>query len=151
MPKRIPAQVQIRCAQWLLVPALLLLCACGGSSFEFEGSWRGDRAIEAQPGQDPAIAKTLGRISLTITPDGRFEMFEGGVPKGGSFWVENGTGKLKVETYFDRPIEEAGKEVLLRNAVIDLVPQKDGSLQFVDPEGFDKTHPILKRETKPTN
>lgn len=144
MRNRIPSRTQIG----LVLFATLALAGCG-RTFDFQGVWKANRNLPTPPGGDPAIAKTLGAIRLEILGNGRFTLLEGGVPKEGSISYREGKAFLNVDTYMDRPIEDAGPQVVAQNVPIELAPQPDGSITLTDPKGFDPKPIVLKRESQP--
>ena len=76
-------------------------------------------------------------------------MTEAGIPFSGSIQYQDNKAYLKVETRFDRPIEKEAPEVQETfKKPIELTPQKDGTVGYVNPGGFDTSRLILKRELK---
>jgi len=116
-----------------LFALVLALTGCG-SSFDFHGEWKGNRKIPTLPGENPAIAQTLGQITLQI--DGpRFNLKQIGIPHEGSVRHEEGKAYLKVETRMGAPLVNEPTEVQARYQEIVLTPRSDGKIDFHDPGG----------------
>ncbi len=125
----------------------LLLAACSGP--KLDGRWVGDRELRTPPGGDPLVASTLGKLILEFEPGDRFELRDSGLPKAGKVRYAGEKAYLRVDTFFGKPIETQGDEVAARNAEIELTPQKDGSLLYYDPKGYDGKSVVLRRESQP--
>lgn len=102
----------------------------------WEGTWRGQRPLP-NVRDNPTVAATLGRVEVTLHPNGTFDLFEAGLPKSGTFRVEGEEALLKVERFLDRPLSEQGSSAEAMNAEIRLRPLPDGALLYSDPRGFD--------------
>lgn len=127
----------------------LLLFGCG-PSFQWNGHWTGKRNLPLPEGGDPAILSTISKVELTLEPNGRFELLEGGLPKSGTFHAEGQTAYLKITHFMDRPIEAQGEAAVKMNQEIVLTAQKDGSVLFDDPGGIAKeTVRLTRAETSP--
>jgi len=125
------------------------LAACGGTSRSWwEGRWLGNRNLPLRPGENELAIKTIGRVDLTIQGNGRFELFEGGVPKSGRVRFAGDKAYLKVETFFWKPIEAQGDAAVAMNKEIEL-SRIGERVRFFDPAGFDKEPIILVRQPKP--
>lgn len=147
MHRVIPARSVVRRAA-VAVVACIALCGCG-RSFDYYGKWVAKRDIATPAGGDKDIAATLAKVELTIKQDGRFELFEGGVPKSGTVRFAKDRAYISVDTYFGQPIERAGPEVVAQNAEMSLTPVDSNTLEFHDPKGFDPKPIMLKREAQP--
>lgn len=126
----------------------VVLSACNGSA-QFQGSWRGDRDIPVPPGKDTALAATIGRVRLEIKPNGTFTLVEAGMPKFGRVRYADGNAYLRIERIMHDPIEKLSPSVARENHEIVLRLQRDGTLLYHDPRGFDPEPLVLRRETKP--
>jgi hypothetical protein len=122
----------------------LLACSRSGPTFQWEGTWRGQRPIP-NAGDNPTVAATLGRVEVTLHPNGTFDLFEAGLPKSGSFRVHEGVALLKVDRFLDRPIADQGSAAEAMNEELRLAPLKDGALLYSDPRGFDREPIRLER------
>ena len=117
----------------------MAVCACNRGGFQWDGKWTGSRNYKSEPGQDPSVAYTLAKVELKIA-DGRYDLFEGGIPRSGVYEVK-------------------GKQLRLTSTLVmeHKGPQQaDGSLMEVDANTIDymgvgaNISPIrLKRETQP--
>jgi hypothetical protein len=97
--------------------------------------------VEARPGSDPTIVRTLSKIRLEIQPGGRFTMIDAGMGKAGDIRYADGKALLKVRTMLGQEAPEAPE--------IALTPQDDGTLVYDDPAGFETAPVIMKRESQP--
>ena len=119
---------------YALVFALVLASmGCGGPSFNFEGHWSGKRNLPRRPGDDDVILNTISKVDVDVKPDGKFDLFDAGMPKSGRYRTEGLKAFLKVETIMERPVEEHGTASVEMNKEIQLMAQKDGSIVFSDP------------------
>lgn len=109
----------------------------------------GNRNLSVPPDADPSAIRTIGKIDLNLKSNGRFELLEGGAPKTGRYRTSGDTAYLKVETFFERPIETQGKAAVDANVEIEAKLQSDGTLRFHDPKGYDPDPIVLKREAQP--
>ncbi len=66
-------------AKLLFIPIALAVLAGCGSSFDWKGTWVGDRGYKAKMGEDPGIAGTASKVSITITGDNTFTAVDGGI------------------------------------------------------------------------
>lgn len=132
----------------LLAAGSLYVQGCAPKG-DLVGTWVGHRDLLVPPGHDPHVVRSIARVELRLHANGEFELFEGGVPKTGKYRVSGNTAYLKVLTFFDRPIEELGKAAIEANQEIEASLQRDGSLRFWDPKGYEKLPVILRRETQP--
>lgn len=98
-----------------------------------------------QPGQNPAIAYTIGKVDLTIEPSGRFTLIEGGVPKTGTATFRGKRAELRIETYMERPIARLGSGAETMNQPVILEARDDGAIALTDPTGFDPSPIVLRR------
>lgn len=131
-----------------LAISVVALCGCSGSHFNFEGKWLGLRDFKAEPGQDVSILRTLAKIELNVKPNGKFELFEGGLPYDGSFRESGGIGYLRIQAVMNKPIESQGAFSKLGDTEIELHPTKDGDLDYVDKAGYDAKPIRLKRQAQ---
>lgn len=113
------------------------------------GVWVGDRKIIAPPGQDITIAKTLSEFRLELKPDGRFTLLDSGIPKEGVFRSSNGKVYLQVDTIMNRPLSSSEEHVRKSHVETELKPIDDQTMEYIDPQGFDASPLILKRESQP--
>jgi hypothetical protein len=130
----------------LALVALIGGISCSGPSFNFEGHWVGKRNLPKKPGDNDTILNTIAKVDLRLLPTGRFELFEGGVPKAGTYRTSGETAYLSVTTFMDRPIEEQGSAAVAMNKEVQLKSQKDGSIIFSDPAGLWQEPVTLVRE-----
>ena len=139
--------ISVRTAQACLAVALLVgVVACGGARFGWEGTWIGQRPVPS--GDNPIVARTLGRVELTVHGT-TFDLFEGGVPKTGRVRFADGNAYLTVETFMGRPISEQGSAAVEMNVEVRLKPVGPDAVSFVDPRGFDAAPVRLKRVPQP--
>lgn len=131
----------------LLPPIALLFALAGcGPSYDWTGQWVGNRNLQTKPGDNPAIAYTIGKVDLTIQPSGRFTLIEGGVPKTGIATFRGRRAELRIETYMDRPIARLGSGAEEMNKPVVLEAKDDGTITLIDPTGFDPAPIILTRK-----
>lgn len=138
-----------RAVLWALAVLLAWVGAgCNGSA-QFQGRWVGERDIPVPEGGDRALAATIGRVRLEIKPNGRFDLVEAGMPKSGRVRYADGRAFLRIERIMHDPIEKLSPHVARENHEIVLTVQRDGTLLYDDPRGFDPEPLVLRRETKP--
>lgn len=125
------------------------LVGCGGPSFDYTGTWEGQRMIKAREGEDQTVLNTLGKVKIIIKSTGSFEMFEAGLLKTGNVFFGGDKATMRITHIMDRPIAEYGDGAAKQNIDISLEPQKDGTLKYTDPNGFDERPLILTRQTQP--
>lgn len=129
-----------------LVALVLALGGCS-SGFDFQGEWKGNRKLTTIPGENPAIANTLGQIIVQI--DGsRFKLKEAGLPHEGSVRFAEGKAFLKVESRLGQPLDQEPKEVQDQFLEIVLTPRSDGGVDYHDPGGDFPEPLILERTSK---
>ncbi|MBZ0214673.1 MAG: hypothetical protein K8H99_12805 [Nitrospirae bacterium] len=127
-----------------LTLGLVLVLALGCvRTWSADGEWLGQREVPVS-GLDPAVAKSLGLVKLTIR-DGRFELLEAGIPKEGSVRYDPDRALLHVEKYMGRPMDQAAKGIRENNVPLEIKPGHDGTLLFHDPKGFDREPLVLKK------
>ena len=131
--------------------SLSLGCRTGPS---FEGKWSGERAIQGQPGADPAVLKTLSKLEIEFRSDGRFQMTDAGMGKSGSYRYGDLAGKpaafLRVDSILGRPLSEQPESVQRSHEKeAEAVLQPDGTLAYHDPAGFDRETIFLHRASQP--
>ena len=127
--------------------ALVLAVAGCSSGFDFQGEWKGNRKLTSIPGENPAIANTLGQVTLQI--DGsRFKLKEAGLPLEGSVRYSDGKAFLKVDTRLGQPLEREPREVQDRFLEIVVTPRSDGGVDYHDPGGDFPEPLILERSLK---
>ncbi len=136
----------------IISAALLLLggLACG-PSFDYPGTWTGLRKLHVAPGTDPAVLRSLEKVVVTIHPNRRFELFESDLPKEGSVSYSGGRALLEIQDILGHRIEAEPQEV--RNAYskpMELVPNSDGTLSFIDPNFPERPPVTLTRKSTPT-
>ena len=125
----------------MLGPTLLALCGCGGAH-QWYGEWQGDLQLVGNRIPDDPVKATINRIRLTLKPDGSFEMVRSGIPETGDFRSGGDRAFLTIKTRFGQPVSLSGPGTQAMNRDLTLDWQKDDSLLFTDPAGFD-THPVL--------
>ncbi len=136
---------------FLPVAAIVFLLAfveigCGSNSFNYVGTWEGRREGKTPQGADPLVMNTLLKIKIVINPDGTFDMFEAGLPKSGNVYFGTEQATLRVTRIMDEPIAEYLKNQEDKQIEIALKPQKDGTVLYEDPNGFDVNPVILSRQ-----
>jgi hypothetical protein len=129
-----------------LLAWLVVGCGCG-QSLRLEGKWLGSRPVESDPDADPAVVTTLSKVDLRIGANGRFTLFERGLPKGGVIRYAGAKAFLEVNELVGRPLAKQPKEVRDQFQPIELTPQKDGSLLYRDPAILEQ--PIVLKRVSP--
>lgn len=99
-------------------------------------------------GDNKIIARTLGRVELTIHGT-TFDLFEGGIPKTGTVRFENNVAYLKVEKFMGRPIAEQGSAAVAMNVEVRVEPLGPDAVSYHDPAGFDPQPIRLERVSQP--
>jgi hypothetical protein len=133
----------------IISAALLLLggLACG-PGFDFSGTWTGLRKLQVAPGTDPAVLRSLEKVVVTIHPNGRFELFESDLPKEGAVSYSRGRALLEVQNILGHRIEAEPQE--FRDAYakpMELAPQPDGTISFIDPNFPERPPVTLTRKS----
>jgi hypothetical protein len=136
----------LRSAAWAIFFSLAVV-GCG-RTFDYTGQWSGKRDIPLKPGDNEVILNTIAKVELTMHPNGRFDLLEGGIPKDGTYRTDGMKAHLKVERFMQRPIEEQGETAVKMNQEILLEAQSDGSLVFTDPAGFQQESVRLIRKSE---
>jgi hypothetical protein len=121
---------------------LAWLVGCG-PSLHIEGTWKGNRVIEGQPGADPLILRDLGRIELMVDSKGRFTLMERGMPKTGNIIPSSDGATLRVEQVAGQPIERTGPE-----SSKTLKRGPNGTLIYSDPAIEEKPVTLTKSDGK---
>lgn len=135
----------VRSISAIAVGLLVLSLSGCGSGFDFQGEWKGNRKLSTLPGENPAIANTLGQVTLQI--DGsRFKLKEAGLPHEGAVRYGEGKAFLKVETRLGVPLDKEPKEVQDQFLEIVLTPRSDGGIDYHDPGG-DFPEPLILEKT----
>ncbi|MBX3118809.1 MAG: hypothetical protein KF784_07060 [Fimbriimonadaceae bacterium] len=128
----------------------ILLASCGGGvTFDYVGTWEGMRKIEAKPGQDQLIINSLAMIKVQVNTDGTFDMFEGGLKKSGTVYFGSDQATLRVTRIMNQTLREYFPGGVDKYIDIALIPQPDGTVKYIDPNGFETDPVILKRDAKP--
>ncbi|CAN5646639.1 hypothetical protein BH11ARM2_BH11ARM2_11560 [soil metagenome] len=91
--------------------AFALLGGCSDRK-SFQGTWEGKRSLHAVPGADPSIVGTLAKVKLTIHPNDRFLLIDGGLPKEGEIQYGGDGPILVVDTYVGQPVPPHKREKL---------------------------------------
>jgi len=118
------------------------LLGCGPKPFEYTGTWKGSRKVDAAPGTDPTILGSLERVELTVDTNHRFELFEDGLPKEGRLSRTGEGANLEVDTILNTPPPAP--------LVFGITHRPDGALELSDPERKGEPPVLLRRESKPT-
>ncbi len=126
----------------------IAVSGCGGG-LDLTGKWTGRREGKIPEGGNPVFYGTILRVELTVHEDGRFDLFEGGIPKSGSIRYSGGKAYLKIDTVMDQPIERAGEAVVKANREIELTSAGKNRIEYKDPGGFDSTPVILRKQPQP--
>ncbi len=107
--------------------------------YQWDGQWSGNRNYPVKTGDNPVVAHTLGKVDLTLK-DGRYELFEGGIPRSGVFDRGGATLKLTSTLVMEHKMPTSA----------------DGALRQIDPDtieyfgGRSDISPVrLKREAQP--
>lgn len=81
----------------------VVLAGCG-PRLDVAGNWNGRRNIPGEKGADPVIVGNYNRVVLTIKPNGRFDLFDRGFPRSGT-WERSGNGVvLTIDQLLGGPI-----------------------------------------------
>jgi hypothetical protein len=123
------------------------LLGCG-QRFDYTGTWRGERTLELTPETDRAMANTLRRVELTIKPDGRFVLVQGGLPKEGRVHYGGDRASLEVETILGQPAHREG-DGRAKGADPEVTPTSEGKLQIYDPAELGPERILLSRLPQP--
>jgi hypothetical protein len=129
-----------------LAATLLCFTACA-KPIDLTGTWVGFRTIEAAPGADPAMTKTLSKVEIQITPNRKFALFERGLPKTGRVRYSSESAELEITELLGRPLNRQPKSVQEEYGPITLTPKSDGTLLYHDPK-VPEPPLILKRQAK---
>jgi hypothetical protein len=87
----------------IIAVALPVLAALGcGPRTDFNGTWKGRRDLKGSPGADPVIVGNLNRVELTLKPNGRFDLFDFGFPRSGTWTSSGDAANLTIDQNFDR-------------------------------------------------
>ncbi len=135
--------------KWAAAGFLLLLIATFlwlGSApvLELSGKWVGTRPIEAVPGADASIAKTLSKVSLHISANRKFALFERGLPKTGRVQYSRDSAVLEIIELAGKPLDRQPPEVRSEYGPIELTLQENGTLLYHDPK-LDEPPLFLKK------
>jgi hypothetical protein len=131
-----------------LLILITLIAACG-PRFNWQGTWVGERPLgEIPPGVEPAAARTLSRIQVTIRDNNRFELIEAGVPIEGSVRFRGRDAVLSPELVLGRPLRESpGAENVHRDILLE--PQPDGTVLYYDGSPLGPAGPIRLERAQP--
>ncbi len=121
-----------------------------GPRFDYGGTWTGDRDLPVPEGGNPAVARTLGKIELTILANGRFEMLHEGLPKTGTVRYESDRAFLEIKSILGEAVKEMGEPVVRHNRALELRPVDLNSIELRDPAGFYPEPVVLRRKTQPS-
>lgn len=73
------------------------------------------------------------RVVVEIKPDGKFVLFEAGMPKEGDYSSNGHTATLRIKTIMGQNVDRATESVKKNLADITMTLQKDGSILLEDP------------------
>lgn len=128
---------------------LLLLAGCNSSPrFDYVGTWIGRREVKGQPGADPDVLRSIGKIEIRISPNGRFSAFVSPYSMEGTLERTSTGAALPVDKLMGRGIERHPPEVRQNVPRLELIPGEDGTLRVKDPRMPSEVIE-LKREAKP--
>lgn len=130
-----------------LAVLVLGLSGCDSGSARWVGVWEGEDLSAVSPElerENPVIANTLKKVSLTICSNGNFVLTRGGMPYQGSTTLSREKAVLQVRTILGRPIENEPAMVQKANPNIELV-KKGQDAEFKDPADFGKPPITMKR------
>ena len=87
-------------------------------------------------GENPAIARTLGQVTLVVE-GGTFKLAEAGISMEGTVRYADDKAYLRVQSRMGTPIANEPPEVQEQfKQEITLTPKEDGTVTFDDPGGF---------------
>lgn len=128
---------------------LLLLAGCNSSPrFDYVGTWIGHRPVQGQPGADPDVLRSIGKIDLRIKPNGRFAVFVSPYSMEGTLERTSTGAALPVDMLMGRQIERQPEAVRKEIPRLELIPGENGTLRLKDPRTPSEVIE-LKREAKP--
>jgi hypothetical protein len=145
----------IACAA--LSAALLTgLSGCASNRFGWTGTFEGNYALKAKPGEDQYTLNSISKVRVVIKENDTFDLLQGGMQYDGTIHFEDGKAKLKIEKMAGRPIEALGDVAVKMNEPLVLTPVDKDTVTFEDPLGQvrddkgDKVPPLrLKRVPQP--
>jgi hypothetical protein len=121
--------------------AALLVGLYGCSpSFNWEGTWKGDRAVRFVPGTSTDLQNSIKRVTLSIN-SGRFQLVASGIPSDGLFHSTGKSASLETINLLGRPADNSPAIHLKENA--------DGTITMDSPDNFDRSPIVLHRESQP--
>lgn len=124
----------------LIVATLTIGCT---KSVSYVGHWVGNHNLKGS--NESPILFTLGKVDLTITDGGKFDLVESGINKTGTVSYGNGYAMLNIERIMDRPIEAQGKDADRVNPPITVKVVEEGkALSFDDPGAFEDVRKTLR-------
>lgn len=104
------------------------------------GTWKGVRKLSVTAGTDPVVQSTLARVELTIKANGRFDLFDHGLPMSGSVQTNGKALTLYVDSIMNRPASRTTGAPS---------PFTVRTISTTDLELSDLTPVILKKEPQP--
>jgi hypothetical protein len=136
----------------IMAPGMGLLLLVGGCNssprFDYVGTWRGMREVRGQPGADPDVLRSIGKIELKVDGRDRFSIFVSPYVLEGRLERTSTGAALPVEIVQGKPIERQSTEFRAEIPRIELFPQENGTLRLKDPRQ-PQSEVVLTRETKP--
>ncbi|MCA0361322.1 MAG: hypothetical protein LCH41_09730 [Armatimonadetes bacterium] len=132
-----------------LAVLVLGLSGCDSGAGKWVGVWEGndEAAVSDELAKEnPVIANTLRKVSVTICSNGNFVLTRGGMPYEGAATLSRDKVLLQVKTILGRPIENEPTMVQKANPNIEMIRKGSGA-EFKDPADFGKP-PIRMTRTK---
>ena len=97
--------------------------------------------MQFTPGTTQDLQNSLKRVTLTLKPNGQFELDASGIPRDGVYETSGKEASLQTVNVFARPVENA--------TTIKLKANEDGTITLQSPDTFDPHPIVLHRESQP--
>ena len=129
--------MNLRMARCLVLLPFLLGCSQG---VDWQGTWVGERQVQAKPGADPIVVLTMKQVQLTIK-DGSYELIQEGIPRSGPIRTSGKTATLVAAAV-------AGREPTQSIPDAKLTFNEDGSITLIDPSLEEEPVTLLRYSEK---
>lgn len=110
-------------------------------SFNWEGTWKGNRAVQFVPGTGTDLQNSIKEVTLTMESNGQFELVASGIPRNGLFHPSGKSASLETVNLLGRAVDNA--------PVLHLKANEDGTITLDSPDDFDRSPIVLHRESQP--